>query len=112
VSTWAHIPGFDGYVASDAGIIARIVFGNLETLSATKERESKYLRVRLITPDGKFRRKRVHVLVAMAFLDHKVGSGMEVHHIDGDVGNNSVGNLKLVTTSEHRALHGTVCETL
>lgn len=109
--SWAYIPGFDGYVASDAGIIARIVFGNLETLSATKERESKYLRVRLTTPDGKFRRKRVHVLVAMAFLDHKVGSGLEVHHIDGDVGNNSANNLRLVTTSEHRELHGIISET-
>ena len=111
MASWAHIPGFDGYVASDTGIIAKVVFGNLETLSATKERESKYLRVRLTMPDGKFRRKRVHVLVAMAFLEHKVCSGMEVHHIDSDVGNNSANNLRLVTTLEHRALHGTVYET-
>jgi len=110
VASWAHIPGFDGYVASDIGIIAKIVFGNLETLSATKERESKYLRVRLTMLDGKFRRKRVHVLVAMAFLDHKVGSGMEVHHVDGDVSNNSADNLRLVTTNEHRELHGIVSE--
>ena len=112
MSSWAHIPGFDGYVASDAGIIAKIVFGNLETLSATRERESKYLRVRLTTFDGKFRRKRVHVLVAMAFLEHKVGSGLEVHHIDGNVGNNCASNLKLVTTVEHRELHGIVHEAL
>jgi len=29
-----------------------------------------------------------------------------VHHIDGDVGNNSIDNLKLVSESEHRHLHG------
>lgn len=35
----------------------------------------------------------------------KVPKGMIVHHINGDVTNNRIENLKLVTRSEHTKLH-------
>lgn len=43
--------------------------------------------------DGKRTIKRVHVLVAEAFMEKPEGEKLEVHHIDGNVSNNDISNL-------------------
>lgn len=40
-----------------------------------------------------------------AFHHGPIADGMEVHHVDGDPGNNDIGNLELVTRAEHVARH-------
>lgn len=35
-----------------------------------------------------------------------IPAGMHVHHIDGDKSNNSIGNLELLTASDHSTHHG------
>lgn len=36
----------------------------------------------------------------------EIPKGYQIHHIDGDKGNNDISNLELLTTSEHMKLHG------
>lgn len=47
----------------------------------------------------------VHRLIAFAFLPPPVGEQTQVHHIDGDAGNNHPGNLQWVSAREHMDLH-------
>lgn len=56
-----------------------------------------YLRV----TDGRY----VHRMVMEQKLGRQLSSDEHVHHIDGDVSNNSPSNLELVTNSEHRRIH-------
>lgn len=58
-----------------------------------------YLRINLWV-GGKMKTRRIHVLVAEAFLDNP-GSKPEVNHIDGCPLNNHVSNLEWVTSSEN-----------
>lgn len=53
--------------------------------------------------------KRIHQLVAVAFLGPKPGPGYEVAHLDGTRDNNNAANLKWVSRAEncgHRIEHG------
>ena len=59
-----------------------------------------YFTVNLIK-SGKKTTKRIHVLVAEAFIG-KVPSGFHVHHIDGNKQNNVVTNLEIIHPKEHR----------
>lgn len=49
--------------------------------------------------------KRMHVYV-WEYYNGKVPKGYQVHHIDMDKSNNCIGNLQLLTKSEHMKLHG------
>ena len=48
----------------------------------------------------------VHKRVAEKMVGGPIGSGREVHHIDGDKNNNRPSNLRIVSKDEHRHLHG------
>jgi hypothetical protein len=46
-----------------------------------------------------------HVVIMERHIGRRLGKGEVVHHIDGVKSNNNISNLKLMTNSEHAALH-------
>ena len=44
-------------------------------------------------------------ITTQQYLGRKLKHGEEIHHIDGNKLNNSIENLQLLTTAEHRKLH-------
>ncbi|AWB55769.1 TPA: HNH endonuclease [Pasteurella multocida] len=61
----------------------------------------KYPRITLGEHKGKF----VHRLVMEKRIGRKLQRDEHVHHIDGDVTNNSIDNLALLTVAGHARLH-------
>lgn len=105
------IPGFEGvYEVSDLGRVKslsrEIKYKNRTAIS--KERIFKpgvdvhgYLTVSL-RKDSKTEHKRVHQLVAMAFLNHTpCRYKLVVDHIDNNPSNNRLENLQLITNREN-----------
>lgn len=108
----ATIEGFPGYLVTRDGRV-------LSTSSNWRgygERELRptldgggYYRVRMIANDGKRHSRRIHSLVAAAFLPPRP-FGHEVRHLDGDKSNNSIDNLAWGTPKQNAAdrdAHGT-----
>lgn len=110
--TWKDIPGYEGlYQASDLGRIK-----SLDRIVETSNMYSKlykgtilkqtlgttgYLTVKLNT-DGKRKTRKVHQLIAMAFLSHKpCGHDKVINHKDFDKTNNNINNLEITTTREN-----------
>jgi len=58
-----------------------------------------------LSKEGKMKTKKVHQLVAIAFLNHEpCGYKLVVNHIDFDRTNNNVNNLEIVTQRENTNL--------
>lgn len=49
--------------------------------------------------------KRMHVYV-WEFYNGPINEGYQIHHKDGDRGNNDIDNLQMLTKSDHMSLHG------
>lgn len=98
---WKPVVGFEGYYeVSDQGQVrgVRRMGSHGKCLSQQTTAEG-YKRVNLYA-NGVYKKKRVHHLV----LEAHVGpcpEGMEGRHLDGDPGNNAVGNLRWGTHSEN-----------
>jgi hypothetical protein len=89
---WKTIPGFEGYLISSKGQVKSFKRG-YEILLKTNFDLQGYMRFRL---NG--RTYHVHQIVAMAFLNHKpCGFKLVVDHIDENILNNDVSNLRIVT---------------
>ena len=101
---WKPIKDYEYlYLVSNYGEVKRIRFINGKH-NFEKERILKpilnkdgYMFVRLCK-DGKTKNKRIHKLVANAFLGE---SNLQVDHIDGNKQNNKLGNLEYVTAKEN-----------
>ncbi|MFC4770674.1 NUMOD4 domain-containing protein [Enterococcus hermanniensis] len=94
---WKNIQGFPSYKVSSNGRVAA------ESTSGTKqikpyEKDNGYLYVDLYK-NGSRSGKRVHILVAEAFLTKPSGN-VTVDHKDRNRHNNKVSNLKYATVSE------------
>ncbi len=118
---WQPIKGYEGlYEVSDQGRVR-----SLERKVPHKERlitvKAKVLRQSFTGPkgyeymgvtlsrQGKVTTKRVHILVADAFLERPADYGTEVNHKDCDKLNNVVSNLEFMTHKEnqqHAAANG------
>ncbi|MCM3314862.1 NUMOD4 motif-containing HNH endonuclease [Psychrobacillus sp. MER TA 17] len=92
---WRKIEGFPNYSVSNLGGIRNDKFNRvLNPFDA-----GGYEHVSLWA-DNKRSDKKVHRLVAIAFLENRENK-LEVNHIDGDKKNNSVSNLEWATRLEN-----------
>jgi len=101
MENWKDIAGYEGsYQVSDLGNIKSLNYkrsGQARNLKPSVD-GCGYLRVALCK-NGRLRTRKVHRLVAEAFLGDS--SGKEVNHKDGNRTNNNIANLELVTRLEN-----------
>lgn len=95
MTEWREVEGSPGYMVSDEGRV-RSPRGTL--LRPQRNGPYGYRRVAMT----RARTEYVHRLVAAAFLG--AVDGMDVEHADGDVANNHVANLAIVTHAENMRL--------
>lgn len=99
IEVWKNIPDFDNYQVSNLGNVRSLNYhrtGKTKLLShyVDKRGRSKVS----LAKKGKMYDKRNHVLVAMAFLNHKpCGNKIVVDHINNNPLNNKLYNLQLAT---------------
>ena len=121
---WRAIPGYEGlYEVSSEGRVRsldRVIsctrsdsagpFGRDLQGRELKQSTDRTGRLSVnLSRNGRARKRRVHTLVAEAFVGPRP-EGLEVCHGDGDPSNNRVSNLRYGTASENwadRKLHGT-----
>jgi hypothetical protein len=117
--TWRPIPDWEGYYSvSDHGRVRseprtlRATDGRIFHYRGRVLRPSRDLNRRLIVTlcrDGRNNTRRIHSLVALAFLGPRP-PGLEVCHGDGDCANNHLSNLRYGTKSSNvldSVRHGT-----
>jgi len=106
---WKDVIGFEGlYQVSNNGIIRSLdrfikYLGYISKGQLLKQSfDSKGYKQVCLTKDGKKVSKKVHKLVAMAFLNHTpCGMRLTIDHIDRVKTNNNVENLRIVTNREN-----------
>lgn len=92
-----NIDDFPTYCASSEGVIINKKTGRILKSSPDT---SGYMTVHL-TENGRGYTKRVHRLVAEAFLEQPCDEANQVNHINGDKNDNRLSNLEFVTPSEN-----------
>ena len=100
IEVWRKIPHYLDYEVSSLGRVKRIKFGKENILKQTLI-SGGYLSIGLYA-DKKRHTKKVHQLVAIAFLGHTPnGMDMVVDHINGNKTDNSLYNLQVITNREN-----------
>ena len=101
MEVWKEVKGNHNYAISSLGCVRRLTKGQGaragHILKLGLDRKG-YLVV-ILCGNGRRATRRVHQLVATAFLWPR--DGLEVNHIDGNKANNRLDNLELVTRSEN-----------
>ncbi len=101
---WKVIDGFNNYEVSNTGKVRSLNYlghGKIKEMTSNKDAKG-YLRVHF-HKDGVDFQKRVHRLVAEAFINNP-DKKPQVNHIDGNKQNNRVENLEW-TTARDNILH-------
>lgn len=111
---WLPVPGFDGYEVSDQGRV-RSWRGSKGTVRRTplirklqSNTRTGYLYV-MLSGQRKLYLRQVHVMVLEAFVGLRP-HGFETRHLDRDITNNRLGNLRWGTPREQfedQVRHGT-----
>ena len=96
---WRKIEGFPNYTISNLGRVCSTKREQAVILKARKNRYG-YLQVYLCNENKKFYNKKVHRLVASAFISNH-NDNTEVNHINGNKTDNNVSNLEWITHSEN-----------
>lgn len=112
METWKDIEGFPGYQVSDFGRVRsfRDNRGNISSefkILSPRINKDGYLELTLYTLEHRKVTKRVHRLVACAFLGPH--PGLVVNHIDGNKVNNIIENLEFVTAEMNSRLAAETC---
>ena len=99
MENWKPIKGFDGYYISDLGRVKSTNYKKERFLKYTSCSHTSRYSLVILTKDGKRVAKRIHKLVAEAFLDNKANweNNTVIDHIDGNTSNNSSSNLQVVS---------------
>lgn len=111
--TWQVVPGFSKYKMSNLGRIMRAVPGpatQAGRILHPRADKDGYMRVAIPNDDGKLKLAPIHVLVALAFHGPRPTATHEAAHGDGDLANNTAGNIRWATKSSNwsdRFKHGT-----
>lgn len=100
---WKDIEGYENkYQISNLGKVRSLIDnkGNERiVIKTTKEQNNGYLYVNL-WKNSKMKSKKIHRLVAEAFLDNPQNKP-QVNHIDGNKENNCVDNLEWISASDN-----------
>ena len=96
------IPNYEGiYQVSNLGNVKSLKFGKERILKPSDDGKG-YCHLNLCK-EGKSKSIKVHVLIAMAFLNHVPdGHKIEVDHKNGIKTDNRLENLQLLSCEEHR----------
>lgn len=96
---WKDVVGFDGYKVSNTGLIKSFRKSPRGVVLRQSNDKDGYQKVSM-SRNKKEYTKRVHIIVAQAFLDNPDNKPI-VHHKDNNKNNNHVDNLEWVTVSEN-----------
>lgn len=103
------IPGFEGYVATSAGLILSLRQGEPRVLAMRMHNGYLHVNIRLRPGRGNQRKRPVHALICTAWHGPRP-DGMECRHLDGNVRNCKPDNLCWGTQQENmldQVRHGT-----
>lgn len=97
---WESVNGYEGlYEVSNLGRVRSLKRTTTHGVVLKQMMRYGYMHV-CLSKEGKPSTKRVHRLVAEAFIANPMGKPV-VNHIDGDKANNAVSNLEWATNSEN-----------
>ena len=102
---WKKVPGFSKYKISNMGNIKSYHKYSEGYIMSQSDDKDGYQKVTL-TKDGKEYTRRIHILVAQAFIENELNLPV-VNHVDGIKDNNVVSNLRWSTVREN-TIHGYV----
>ena len=99
---WRFVPGTYFQVSNLGNMRKQLKSGKFKDLKGSTDGDG-YLQVNM-TIDGKVTRRRVHRLVAEAFIK-EIPPSYHIHHRDENPSNNCVDNLVILSAKEHKAQH-------
>ena len=100
---WLPIPGYPGYEVSNFGQIKSYKQSKAGKILTLHPNKKGYLQVRIQDIDGAQSTKFVHRLVMSAFSPNENANNLTIDHIDGNVINNNLSNLRWMTAEENLA---------